>query len=104
MSILILPDHLYREDKRAQIIFYVERLVEKSITHWEKYSNSRIAPDQQKFHHERYQELTDETEEILTAIGLKVDWPGLHPSMKLPDGSTEHDIGRAINTILSQKV
>lgn len=103
MSVLIIPDGLHNPEKRAEFVCLIQKKIRQSITHWERYSDGRIASDQQKFHKERYESLTDEVEEMLGAVGIKTDWPGLFPSLTMPDGTSEHDIERAIQTIFQSK-
>jgi hypothetical protein len=96
--LIILPSHIVCHEKRAALIKYINKQINKSVTHWERYCDGKVPETQRKFHHERYQELTDEVEEILNALGIKVEWPGLWGSFSV-GGIVYHSMESAVNEV-----
>jgi len=102
MSGIIIPDHLNQPEKRAEFIKHVIQKLNRSIIYYERSLDGRRTEEDRKHWENLYQKMSDEVEEYLTAIGIKVDWPGLFPSLTMPDGTAEHDIERAVNTIFGK--
>jgi len=104
MSVLIIPDSLCDSEKRAEFILSIERKVQISANCWVKTSDSTIPEERRAEYQAKYEKLTDEVEEMLGMFGIKTEWPGLFPSLILPDGSTEHSIKRAVNSLYEKQV
>lgn len=103
MSILIIPGGLHNPEKRAEFVQNVIKKLNRSIVYYERSLDGRREEKDRQYWDNLYQKTSDEVENSLRAIGLKVDWPGLFPSLTLPDGTSEHDIERAVNAIFQNK-
>ena len=95
--------HLRNPIKRDTFIESIERKIQVSINCWEKTTDSLIPEKRRVEYQVKYERLTDEVEEMLKQIGIKVEWPGLHPVCLMPDGSTEHSIKRAVEFVFKRE-
>jgi hypothetical protein len=103
MSVLIIPDSLRDPIKRDAFIKSIERKIQVSVNCWEKTTDSSIPEKRRAEYQLKYERLTDEIEKMLNQIGIKVEWPGLHPVYLMLDGSTEHSIKRAVEFIFKSE-
>lgn len=94
---------LQNTNKRAEFVSSIQRKIDISVYNYAKYTDGKIPESERMKCYEKYDQLTDEVAEMLKAIGIKTDWPGLFPVCLMPDGSTEHNIERAVNWIFDKK-
>jgi hypothetical protein len=96
---IITKDSLRDPWKQVEFIGFVNRKLEKSIKNYEKANDGKIPEKERAEYEKKYQDLTDEVENILKSIGISVTWPGLWP-VYLVNEYQEHNLDRAIKEVL----
>jgi hypothetical protein len=96
---ILTKDSLRNPTKRAEFISYINRTLEKSVRNYEKANNGLLSENARAEYKKKYQEQTDEVENLLKGIGISVFWPGLF-CVYVVNGRQEHDLNRAIEEVL----
>jgi hypothetical protein len=96
---IITKDSLFNPAKRTEFVQYINRTLDKSVRNYEKANNGLLSENARAEYEKKYQEQTDEVENLLKGIDISVMWPGLFP-VYLVNGRQEHNLDRAIKEII----